>query len=157
MLTMQLGAGYLLFCGLMAIAKETGVQRGLKRVLKPLLRGLMPSVQKEETQEAVLLSLAMNVLGLGNASTPAGVEAMRRMEAERELCPAIRHDMEMLLILNATGLQLLPTTVLTLRAAAGSVDVNAVLIPVLMCTAFSTVAGVGMGLIMRRWEERKHA
>ena len=103
------------------------------------------------------MNLSMNVLGLGNAATPMGLEAMRHLAAEQALQPAIRHDRNMLLILNATSLQLLPTTVLTLRAAAGSADVNAVVLPTVLCTAFSTVVGVLLGLMCRRWEERKHA
>lgn len=156
-LTLQLCAGYLLFCGLMEIARALHAQRGLQRLLHPLLRWLMPNVQSSEANGAVALNLSMNVLGLGNAATPMGLEAMRRMEAERELRPGIRHDMYMLLILNATSIQLLPTTVLTLRVAASSANANAVLIPTIICTAFSTVVGVALGLICRRWEERKVA
>ena len=155
-LTLQLGAGYVLFCGLMEMVKAAGVQQGLKKLLRPVLHLLTPAISKEETKEAVVMSLAMNVLGLGNAATPAGVQAMRLMEDERLLRSSVRHDMEMFLILNATGLQLLPTTVLTLRAAAGSARVNAVLVPVLICTGVSTITGVGLGLLMRWREGRKH-
>ena len=155
-LTLQLGAGYVLFCGLMEMVKAAGVQQGLKKLLRPVLHLLTPAISKEETKEAVVMSLAMNVLGLGNAATPAGVQAMRLMEDERLLRSSVRHDMEMFLILHATGLQLLPTTVLTLRAAAGSARGNAVLVPVMICTGVSTITGVGLGLLMRWREGRKH-
>lgn len=155
-LTLQLCAGYLLFCGLMEIARALRAERVVGRMLKPLLGRLMPCVQGDEARGTVALNLSMNLLGLGNAATPMGLEAMRQMEAERALRPGVRHDMYMLLILNATSIQLLPTTVLTLRVAAGSVDANAVLLPTILCTAFSTVAGVGAGLICRRWEEKRH-
>lgn len=154
-LTLQLAAGYLLFCGLMEIVKAAGVQRGVQKLFRPLLARLFPSIQEEEAKQAVLISLSMNVLGLGNAATPAGVKAMRLMEEERVMRPSAVHDMEMFLILNATGLQLLPTTVLTLRAAAESARVNAVIVPVLLCTAFSTLIGVGMGILMRKKEAKK--
>ena len=153
----QLCAGYLLFCGLMEIARALHVEKGIQRILRPLLKLVMPNVKKEETRGAIAMNLSMNVLGLGNAATPMGLEAMRHLAAEQALQPAIRHDRNMLLILNATSLQLLPTTVLTLRAAAGSADVNAVVLPTVLCTAFSTVVGVLLGLMCRRWEERKHA
>ncbi len=155
-LTLQLGAGYLLFCGLMEIARAAKADKGLERLLKPVLKHLMPRTKTDEARSAAALNLSMNILGLGNAATPMGLEAMRRMEAEEGVCSGVKHDMYMLLILNATSLQLLPTTVLTLRAAAGSADVNAVLMPTLLCTAFSTLVGTALGLICRRWEERRH-
>jgi len=155
-LTVELCGGYMFFCGLMEIAKALRAEQGLKHLLSPMLRILLPNTKGQKAGGAVTLNLAMNVLGMGNAATPAGLDAMRHMEAERSLCPAIRHDMEMLLILNATSLQLLPTTVLTLRTAAGSADANAVLIPTILCTAFSTVTGIACGLFCRYWEERRH-
>lgn len=154
-LTLRLGAGYLLFCGLMEVAKALGTHKGLERLLRPLLRRLMPSIQEEGSREAVALNLSMNVLGMGNAATPMGIEAMRRMDAEARLRPEVRQDMRMLLILNATSLQLLPTTVLTLRAAAGSARVNSVVLPTLFCTAVSTVVGATLGIACRKWEVRK--
>jgi len=154
--TVELGAGYLFFCGLMAIARSMQAEQRMQKLLSPLLRRLMPHLQNAETRGAVAVNLSMNVLGMGNAATPAGLQAMRLMAKERELRPWVRHDMEMMLILNATSLQLLPTTVLALRTAAGSVNVNAVLIPTIACTAFSTLTGVFCGMLCRRWEERRH-
>ena len=156
-ITLQLCAGYMLFCGLMEIARGVHMEKGLQRIMRPMLRKLMPNVHSEEARGTIALNLSMNVLGLGNAATPMGLEAMRRMEAERELRPNIRHDMYMLLILNATSIQLLPTTVLTLRTAAGSANVNAVLLPTILCTGFSTFAGVVLGLICRKVEEQRSA
>ena len=150
-LTLKLSAGYLFFCGMMEIAQALRAQRGMMRMLRPLLIKIMPNIRLEETAEAVTLNLALNVLGLGNAATPAGLEAMRRMESERQLQPDMWHDMQMFLIINATSIQLLPTTVLAMRAAAGSANVNAVLIPTLLCTAFSTVTGIGLGMLCRRF------
>ena len=155
-LSMELCGGYMFFCGLMEIARALRAERGVMRLLRPLLGKLMPNTKTPDSGGAVALNLAMNVLGMGNAATPAGLEAMRQMEMERKLRPAIRHDMEMFLILNATSLQLLPATVLTLRTAAGSADANAVLMPTILCTAFSTVTGVSCGFICRCWEEHRH-
>jgi len=149
-LTLELCAGYLLFCGLMEIAQALRAHRGIMVLLRPVLKKVMPEVRSDETGGAVALNLAMNVLGLGNAATPAGLDAMRRMENERRLHPGMWHDMQMLLIMNATSIQLLPTTVLTMRTAAGSANVNAVLVPTLICTAFSTLTGVGLGMLCRR-------
>ena len=152
-LTISLGAGYLLFCGLIQIMKALEVPQKLNRLLKPLLRLLMPSVKREETKQAVTMNLSANLLGLGNAATPMGMSAMRLMEQERMETPAVQHAMYMLLIVNATSIQLIPT----LRIAAGSAAPNAILLPSLLCTAASTAVGVSLGLICRGWMEKRHA
>ena len=155
-LTLELCGGYMFFCGLMEIVRSLQAEKGLTKFLSPAIKKFLPNIHTHETSRAVTLNLAMNVLGMGNAATPVGLEAMRCMEAERCLRPSVCHDMEMFLILNATSLQLFPTTVLTLRTAAGSTDANAILLPTILCTAFSTVIGIACGLICRRAEEQMH-
>lgn len=151
-LTIRLGAGYLFFCGLMEIAKGCGLSRGMERLLHPFLKHLMPHAKG--AREAAAMNLSMNMLGLGNAATPMGLEAMRRMEQERPGKPQIKHDMYMLLILNATSIQLLPTTVLAMRSAAGSAQPEAIVLPTLLCTAVSTGVGVVLGLVLRAKGEK---
>ena len=150
-LSLRLMAGYLFFCGL----KELRLPEKLARLLRPFLRRVMPTLRGEEARQAVTLNLTANLLGLGNAATPSGIEAVRRMEEEQEQNPQVRHALYMLLILNATGLQLFPTTVLTLRVAAGSAQPNAILLPTLACTAFSTLVGAGLGLLCYRLSGRR--
>ncbi|MEG1014358.1 MAG: spore maturation protein A [Clostridia bacterium] len=156
-LIVNLGAGYLLFCGFIEMAKGAGVPAYLNRLLQPVLRLLMPSVRREETKQAITMNLSANVLGLGNAATPMGMNAMKMMEAERLQNPAVGHAMYMLLIVNATSIQLIPTMVLTLRMAAGSAQPNAILLPSLLCTAVSTCVGVALGLVCRCAMEHAHA
>lgn len=146
----NLCAGYLLFCGLLEILAALGAVRKLERPLRPLMKRLMPAVRAPQAWSAILTNLSANLLGLGNAATPTGIDAMRRMEAESESRAGIRHDMNMLLILNATGVQLVPTTVLTLRVAAGAAQPNSVIIPGLICTLASTALGIALGLMCRR-------
>lgn len=147
-LTLQMGAGYMFFSGLMEIARGAGVSKMLERWLKPVLNRLMPN--QGRAAEVVSLNLWLNVLGLGNAATPKGIEAVRLMAEEETRNPGVRQDLYMLLILNATSIQLLPTTVMTLRAAAGSADPGRIILPTLLCTAVSTITGVLLGLMMRR-------
>lgn len=156
-LTVSLGAGYLLFCGWINILRELGAAARLERLMRPALGVLMPGVRREGTRQAVCMNLSMNMLGLGNAATPQGMEAMRRMEEERRKRPEVRHDMHMLLILNATSIQLIPTSVLTLRVAAGSAEPGAVVLPSLACTALSTAVGAALGMLCRRRAEARRA
>lgn len=148
--TVQLCAGYMFFCGLMEVVRALKAERLIQRAMQPVLRRMMPNLNAEKTRSAVTLNLAMNILGLGNAATPMGMEAMRQMDAERALRPDVLHDMYMLLILNATSLQLLPTTVLTMRIAAGSANANAILLPTMLCTAVSSGVGAALGIFCRR-------
>lgn len=149
-----------LWTGLMEVMDRCGLSRRLGRLFRPVLRRLLPQASRDpETLAAVTANVSANLLGLGNAATPTGIEAVRQMEGEQEHNPRVRHALYMLLILNATVLQLFPTTVLTLRVAAGSADPNAILLPTLACTAFSTLVGAGLGLLCYRlsgrWEGRK--
>ena len=92
-LTLTLGAGYLLFCGWMKILQALGAPGALERLVHPALRVLMPGVRGKEARQAVCMNLSMNMLGLGNAATPQGMEAMRLMEEERKTAPRVEHDM----------------------------------------------------------------
>lgn len=148
-LTLRLLSGYLFFMGMMELVKALRLHEKLARLLRPVLSRLMPGLQNPAIPNAVSLNLTANLLGLGNAATPTGMEAVRLMDAENT--HASRHAICMLLILNATSLQLLPTTVLTLRIAQGSAAPNAILLPTLLCTAFSTLVGVALALLCRKF------
>ncbi len=151
-LSLELAAGYLFFCGLMNIVKKLKTHEFLSHFLQPVLRHLMGELPPETTG-AVAMNLSANLLGLGNAATPYGIKAAERLE----VCGS-RHGLYLLLVINATSIQLLPTTVLTLRAAAGSADVNAILLPSLAATCASTLTGVGLCLLCRRFsKENRHA
>ncbi len=152
-LTLRLLAGYLLFCGLMEIVNKLKVPDMLSRPMKPVLRRLMPEAQDDETLSAVTMNLSANLLGLGNAATPYGMEAAKQLDA---VSKKNRHGLYMLLIINATSLQLLPTTVLTLRIAAGSAQPNAILLPTVLSTVVSTAVGVLLGVLCRKWQEVRH-
>lgn len=150
--TLHLLSGYLFFCGMIAIVNNLKIQKIICYVTKPVLNRLLGHVDREKATEAVCMNLSANLLGLGNAATPYGIEAARQLEQTSD-----RHGLYMLLILNATSLQLLPTTVLTLRVAAGSVDPNAILLPSILSTLMSTATGVLLGLFCRKLSEVKHA
>lgn len=156
-LSLKLLAGYLFFCGMMEIGRGIGLEEKMTALLKPFLRLLMPTLRQEEALRAASMNLTANLLGLGNAATPAGVEAVRLMDLRQAEEPRVRHALYMLLILNATGVQLLPTTVLTLRVAAGSAAPNSILAPTLACTALSTLVGAGLGLLCMRRSLRREA
>lgn len=116
-LALTLLAGMTLWSGLMEILCASGDVARLGRLFRRMLRPLFSGVEAEDAWEAISLNLAANLLGLGNAATPAGIEAAKRLSALGQ--PGLE-ALSMLLALDNAGLQLIPTTVITLRQSAGA-------------------------------------
>lgn len=116
-LALTLLAGMTLWSGLMEILCASGDVARLGRVFRRMLRPLFAGIDAEDAWEAISLNLAANLLGLGNAATPAGIEAAKRLSALG--APGLE-ALAMLLALDNAGLQLIPTTVITLRQSAGA-------------------------------------
>ena len=140
-----------LWMGVMEVMRRAGLVRALSRLLRPLLRRLYPDfAQEEAVMEAVSANLSANVLGLGNAATPLGLEAARRM-ARRT--PGVASDgLCMLVVCNTASVQLIPATVAGLRAAAGCRTPFDILPVVWLASAVSVTAGIlAAKLFARIW------
>ena len=118
-LLMTLLATMTLWSGLMEILSDTGDVARLGRFFRKALRPLFPHLQDDEAWNHISMNLSANLLGLGNAATPAGIAASRRLAALGE--EGLR-ALAMLLVLDNASLQLIPTTVITLRQSAGAAD-----------------------------------
>lgn len=140
-LVIRLSAGYAFFSGLMEAVGALGALKALSALLSPLLQKLFPLIQNSDTKKAIIENFSANMLGLGNAATPAGIEAMRLLKRDGGDSPYATRAMCLFLVINATSLQLLPTTVIALRAAAGSASPGAVILPTMLSTAVSTIVG----------------
>lgn len=138
--------GFAFFCGLIEILRQAGAVRGLARRSAPFLQRLMGPSLPQDALEPITVNLTGNLLGLGNAATPAGIEAARRMARGDTATPALC----LFLVINSSSVQLLPTTVVALRAAAGSSSPGAVVLPTLLATAVSTAVGI---LSCKLWEK----
>ena len=108
-----------LWTGVMEVMRRSGLAEGLSRLLRPVLKRLYPSVSRDkEIMDSISANVSANLLGLGNAATPVGLEAARRMSRKS---PGVASDaLCMLVVCNTASIQLIPTTVATVRAAAGS-------------------------------------
>ena len=140
-----------LWMGVMEIMRRSGLAQGLSRLLRPVLRRLYPDfAQEEAVMEAVSANLSANVLGLGNAATPLGLEAARQM-ARRT--PGVASDgLCMLVVCNTASVQLIPATVAGLRAAAGCRAPFDILPAVWLASAVSVTAGIlAAKLFARIW------
>ena len=130
-----------LWSGVMEIMNVCGISGCLARLFRPLLRRLLPQASRDsETLAAVSANVSANLLGLGNAATPLGIQAARRMAkgcdgvASDELC--------LLVVLNTASIQLLPATIASIRAAAGCQTPFDILPAVWMSSALSVAAGL---------------
>ncbi|MCL2811089.1 MAG: hypothetical protein FWD25_04270 [Clostridia bacterium] len=149
-LAIRLAGGFAFWSGLMAIVEDSGLARSLARLLAKPLSRLFPGVPMAgEAGQAITMNLTANILGLGNAATPMGLKAMRLLGGEAR--DAVATDaMCLFLVLNASSVQLLPTSVIALRAASGSAEPASILLPTLIATTISTVVGVAACILLTR-------
>jgi spore maturation protein SpmA len=140
-----------LFLGLMNVAEKGGLLKVLARLMRPGLVRLFPSVPPNHpAMGAMILNLSANALGLGNAATPFGIDAMRRLE-ELNPHPGTATDAQVLLCaINTASLQLLPATVVALRAAAGARDPGDVIGPTLLATGCAATTAVLAAKLLAR-------
>lgn len=132
-----------LFLGLMKIAEAGGLLRIIARLIRPLMIRLFPDVPADHpAMGAMILNLSANVLGLGNAATPFGIRAMQELDKLNPEKGTATNAMVLFLAINTSSITLLPTGVIALRAAAGSMDPAAILPTTLFATMGSTLIAI---------------
>src|SRR5438132_4422593 len=142
-----------LWLGLLKIAEKAGLVDKLARAVRPIFRPLFPGVPDGHPAiSAMLLNIAANMLGLGNAATPFGIKAMEELEKLNPTPGTATNAQVLFLAINTASLQLVPTTVIALRASARSSDPAEVLLPTLLATVCAlTVAILAAKLLERVW------
>lgn len=149
----ELLAIYTVWMGILEIVDQTGLGNKLAKLLSPLIKWLF-KIDDAETEKYIALNMSSNMLGLGNASTPMGIKAMQRLD---DKSGKITPPMIMLLIVNATSIQLLPTTVVGLRATAGSVNPSDIILPTFFATLITCVVAVFATKLCQRLASKKKA
>lgn len=137
-LALKLWAIYAVWLGILKIVEDTGLSKVIAKKSKRLIKWLFGSVSSE-AEEQIALNITSNLLGMGNACTPSGIAGMFHLDKKSKY---ITNQMIMLLILNVTSLQLLPTTVIGLRVTAGSTNPNSIILPTFIATLASTLTGI---------------
>lgn len=131
----------------MEIVKKTSLTKKLKNILKPVLFWLMPDVKKNDRAlEHVSINIISNILGLGNAATPAGISAMSELGKVNENKKQISDSMMMLIVINTTSIQLIPTTIIAIRASLNSANPSNIIVPIWI----STIVGTFMGIFITK-------
>ncbi len=154
-LVIKMSGGFALWCGLMEVLKQMGAVEMLMKLLNPVLKRLFPDVKQKETIRSITMNLSANMLGLGNAATPMGIKAMEQLSQENYGLETASRAMCMFLVLNASSVQLFPSTVITMRMVMGSANPGAVILPTLVATAASAVTGILCCLMMQKWRKEK--
>lgn len=140
-----------LWLGIMKIGERGGVVNVLARALSPVFTRLFPDIPKgHPVTGAIFMNIAANMLGLDNAATPLGLKAMEQLQTLNPNKETATNPMIMFLVLNTSGLTLIPISIMMYRAQLGAAQPTDVFIPILLATFFSTVAGIIITSIYQR-------
>ena len=139
-LAMELVAVYGVWLGFFALLDKTGFANVIAKLLRPIIKFLFKG-SSEEAQKYISMNMSANLIGLGNAATPMGINAVKLLGDEKE---SANTNVIMLVVISATSLQLLPTTVISMRAAHGSANAADFLLPCIIATVISTVIGIAL-------------
>lgn len=142
-LCLELCAVYAVWLGILEIVDASGLGKKLAKLLRPLIKKLF-KIDNEEVEKMIALNMSANLLGLGNAATPMGIKAMKALD---DGSGKASFAMIMLVVVNATSIQLLPSTVIGLRASAGSANASDIILPTLITTIITTICGIFMVIL----------
>ncbi len=132
-----------LWLGVMKIGERGGVVNVLARLLSPVFTRLFPDIPKgHPVTGSIFMNIAANMLGLDNAATPLGLKAMEQLQQLNDKKDTATNPMIMFLVLNTSGLTIIPVSILVYRAQLGAAQPTDVFIPILLATFFSTLAGI---------------
>jgi spore maturation protein SpmA len=132
-----------LWLGIMKIGEKGGVVNVLARILSPIFTKLFPDIPKgHPVTGSIFMNIAANMLGLDNAATPLGLKAMEQLQELNTKKDTATNPMIMFLVLNTSGLTLIPISILVYRAQLGAAQPTDIFIPILLATFFSTLAGI---------------
>ncbi|MGL4848860.1 MAG: nucleoside recognition domain-containing protein [Clostridium sp.] len=140
------------WCGVMKVAEKSGLTSVLAKVLRPILKVLFKEAAKDEKAlGAIVMNLTANMFGLSNAATPFGIKAMEEMDRLNREKGRASNDMALFLVMNAACIQFIPTTILSIRAAEGSANAGAIIIPAIISTAIAATVGIVCCKILQRY------
>ena len=132
-----------LWMGIMKIGEKGGVINVLARLLSPVFTKLFPEIPKgHPVTGSIFMNIAANMLGLDNAATPLGLKAMEQMQELNTKKDTASNSMIMFLVLNTSGLTLIPVSIMVYRAQMGAAQPTDIFIPILLATFFSTLCGI---------------
>jgi spore maturation protein A len=140
------------WCGVMKVAENSGLTEKISKLLKPILKRIFKEASKDEKAlGAIVMNLTANMMGLSNAATPFGIKAMEEMDRLNKDKGTASNDMALFLVLNATCIQLIPSTIISIRAACNSANPGIIILPTVISTATAAIVGVICCKILQRY------
>jgi len=140
-LTLTLIGTTCLWSGLIEIASNTNIIKYLKKFLRPVITRLFPNLNLL-VYDKVTMNIISNILGLGNAATPLGLQAMEEMQKENLNKEYLSDNMMILIVLNTSSLQIIPTTIIAIRTSLGSNNPTRIIFPVWFSTICAGIVGI---------------
>ena len=146
-----------LWLGIMNIAKVSGLLNKISKKISPLFRKLFPEIpQSHESISLITSNVIANMFGLGNAATPFGLKAMQSLQSINKKKDTASRSMITFLVLNTSGITIVPTTIISMKMMHGSVNPTDILVPCLIASVISTTGGLIMDRILAsRWKNDK--
>ncbi len=151
-LVIKLAGIYSVWMGVLALVEKSGLDSKIATFLSPIVNKLFGHISPT-AQKYISLNISANMLGMGNAGTPLGLKAMQELDKYNKSKTAIL-PMIMLVVLNATSLQLLPTTIISLRELHGSASSTDIILPSVIATICSTIVGILLVKLCHKWKAK---
>ena len=142
---------YAVWMGIMQVLDDCKLSHKLSSILSRPVRIIFGQTDPE-TEKNICLNIASNIIGIGSAATPYGIKAMKGLDKGSDIAT---RAMIMLVVINSTGIQLLPTTVIGMRAIAGSVSPSCILWPTIIATFVPTILGVLLVMLIYRKNKKR--
>ncbi len=140
-----------LWNGLIKIAEKSGLTNALCKLLSPVLKIIFPKLKDKKAKELISMNMTANFLGLDNAATPLGLEAMKRLQELNPNKQATSNEMVKFVVINTACLHIIPTTVTLLRNQYGSNEPTEILLPALITSFCSLLCGLTMTVFLKRF------
>ncbi|SHE41013.1 nucleoside recognition domain-containing protein [Clostridium fallax] len=138
--------------GTMKVAEKSGLTNKLANILKPILKKIFKDVSKDEKAlGAIVMNITANMLGLSNAATPFGIKAMEEMDRLNNKKGVASNDMVLFLVINAACIQFVPSTIISIRAAEGSLNPGIIILPAILSTAISCLVGIIICKVLQKY------
>ena len=140
------------WCGVMKVAEKSGFTEKLSKILKPDLKLIFKDAAKDEKAlGAIVMNLTANMMGLSNAATPFGIKAMEEMDRLNNNKGTASNDMALFLVLNAACIQIVPSTIISIRAACNSGNPGIIILPAIVSTTTAALVGIICCKILQRY------
>lgn len=146
-LALRLLAIYSVWISVMRIIEQSGLDKKIAKLLSPIVNRLFKG-ESDEARAAISMNFSANMLGIGSVATPLGIKAIERMDKGSLYAS---HNIILFVVINCTSLELLPSTILGMRASLNSINPADIILPTLISSAVSTICGVCLCLLIRKF------